>query len=389
MNEKELRLKKKKRREERERKQREEEERRKREEEERKEEKRKEEEKRNLEIKNKINMNQYNLRNSGETKDNNKSENIILIEQKGSIKGMSNEDIIRETKKVQVIEDMSAYGTITKEEIIKERKTNPEKFISTEEIIQQKSNEQLNALGIFSKVLENQGMVTAIEKNSGEEEKKAAMTTLQFLVNGMSNRTKYNLHFDFGDEKNSKLLNDEEERLKLHDKIRKKLSKEFNINEEDIIITFPRKGSYQVSVIFKSEDFELSEDKLKEKFKGLKDELGQLKQIEKGIIMDGCKLNPSMLDYRGNNKDGGWAGKGEKRGGEEYIPPIGWTGYGLRVYNVYDNGDNTWIGMNNCKGEWCVPYHGVARRERKEKFSLYTGLIAKKDFKPSNGGKSH
>ena len=98
-------------------------------------------------------------------------------------------------------------------------------------------------------------MVTAVEKNSGEEEKKTAMTTLQFLVNGMSNRTKYNLHFDFGDEKNAKLLNDEEESLKLHDKIRKKLSKEYNINEEDIIITFPRKGSYQVSVIFKSEDF--------------------------------------------------------------------------------------------------------------------------------------
>jgi hypothetical protein len=103
--------------------------------------------------------------------------------------------------------------------------------------------------------------------------------------------------------------------------------------------------------------------------------------------MDGCKLNPSMLDYRGNNKDGGWAGKGEKRGGEEYIPPFGWTGYGLKVYDVY--GDNTWIGMNNCKGEWCVAYHGVARNEPdKEKVSLYTGLIAKKGFKPSTWGKA-
>ena len=123
------------------------------------------------------------------------------------------------------------------------------------------------------------------------------MTILQFLVNGMSDRNEYNLHFDFGDEKNTQLLNDEEERIKFHDKLRKKLSKEFNINEEDIIVTFPRKGSYQVSVIFKSEDFILNEDELKEKFKDEKDELGKLKQIEKGIIIDGCILNPSMLDY--------------------------------------------------------------------------------------------
>ena len=37
-----------------------------------------------------------------------------------------------------------------------------------------------------------------------------------------------------------------------------------------------------------------------------------------------------MLDSRGNNKDGGW-GINEKRGGFQYIPPIGWTGFGLRV----------------------------------------------------------
>ena len=369
----------------------EEEEKRKREEERKKmeEEKRKKklaEEKERLDIKKRINMRQYKLRNSQNTEDNNKSDNISLIEKAGKLKGLSSEDIKKETKKAQLIEDMSAMGTIMKEEIIKEKETNPEKFISTEEIIQQKSNDQVYALGIFSKVLENQGMVTAIEKGSGEEEKQTAMTTMQFLVNGMSNRNKYNLHFDFGKEKNDKLLNDEEERIKFHDKLRKKLSKEYKIHEEDIIITFPRKGSYQVSVIFKSEDFTLSEDQLKEKFKNEKDELGKLKQIEKGIILDGCILNPSMLDHRGNNKDGGWAGNGEKRGGEDYIPPQGWIGYGLKVYDVY--GDNTWIGMNNSKGEWCVAYHGVARGQEKKEVSRITGLITKSGFKPSAGGKA-
>ena len=83
---------------------------------------------------------------------------------------------------------------------------------------------------------------------------------MQFLVNGMSNKIKYNLHFDFGDNENKKLLNDSNERKKFHDKLRKKLSSEYKINEEDIIITFPRKGSYQVSVIFHSEEFEFDEN---------------------------------------------------------------------------------------------------------------------------------
>jgi len=52
---------------------------------------------------------------------------------------------------------------------------------------------------------------------------------MQFLVNGMSDKSKYDLHFELGDEKNSQLLNDEEERRKFHDKLRKKLSKEYKL----------------------------------------------------------------------------------------------------------------------------------------------------------------
>ena len=94
-----------------------------------------------------------------------------------------------------------------------------------------------------------------------------------------------------------------------------------------------------------------------------------------------------MLDYRGNNKDGGWAGKGEKRGGEEYIPPYGWTGYGLKVKGKYGKDNDTWLGMNNSEGEWCVAYHGVGRKETKpEKVSEITGKIYKGGFLPSTEG---
>ena len=318
-----------------------------------------------------------------------RNENLDLIEKAGKLKSLTDEEIKKEKNKVQLLEDMNMMGTIMKEEILEEKKTNPEKFFTTEEIIEQKeSNNDLFALGIFSKALESQGMVTAIEKeaNENDDEKKIAQASLQFLVNGMSEKPKYNLHFDFGDDKNKQLLNDENERKKFHDKLRKKLSKEYNINEEEIIITFPRKGSYQVTIIFKSKDFNLNENDLMNKFKNVKGELSKLKKIESGIILGGCKLSQSMLDYRGNNKDGGWAELGEKRGGEEYIPPIGWIGYGLNVYDVYE--DNTWLGMSNCPGEWCVAYHGVAREKNPKEVSRITGLIAKSGFKPSTWGKA-
>ena len=80
-------------------------------------------------------MRQYKLWNSQNIEDKNKSDNISLIEKAGKLKGLSSEDIKKETKKAQLIEDMSAMGTIMKEEIIKEKETNPEKFMSTEEII--------------------------------------------------------------------------------------------------------------------------------------------------------------------------------------------------------------------------------------------------------------
>ena len=68
------------------------------------------------------------------------------------------------------------------------------------------------------------------------------------------------------------------ERKIFHDKLRRTLSIEYNINEEDIIITFPRKGSYQITIIFKSIDFSLNENDLLQKFQKYKDELGKLKK---------------------------------------------------------------------------------------------------------------
>ena len=263
----------------------------------------------------------------------------------------------------KVLEDMCALGSIMKEEILEEKKKEPEKFISIEEAIKEENKDEGKfCLGILAQNLEKMGITTAIEKNAPNDidSINASNTVLQFITNGMIEKPKYDLHFDLGDERNNELLNNKEEQEKFNNKLKKKLSLEHNIPEDQIIITNAQRGSYRVQVIFQTEQFnktiDINEFKSKcsnSEFKELK----CLKEINKGLIMDGCKLNSNILDARGN-RESGW-GQNEKRGGFKYNPPKGWKGYGLKVMDVYDGGNNDWLAFNGNPNEWAVAYHGI------------------------------
>ena len=159
-------------------------------------------------------------------------------------------------------------------------------------------------------------------------------------------------------EKNNELLNNVEKQNLFNLKLKIKLLSLLKVNKNDIIMCNPRNGSYEITAIIKRNTFyQLSEEQLYKEFS--KDQnFSTVKKIELSILLSGCKLNPYMLDSRGNNKDGGW-GINEKRGGKPYYPPKGWIGYGLRVLDRFDNGDNTWLDYRNYDGEWAVAYHGV------------------------------
>ena len=60
---------------------------------------------------------------------------------------------------------------------------------------------------------------------------------------------------------------------------------------------------------------------------------------------------------------------------KDYIPPIGWTGVGLKVKNIYDEGDNIWLGRKKTKGEWYICYHGTKTKHSIEQ-------IIKNNFEP-------
>ena len=269
----------------------------------------------------------------------------------------------KQTEKVkEILEDMCFMGSTMKKEIINEKNNNPGKFISIEEAA--KNENDINfCLSVLAQNLENIGITTAIEKeaNNDEESIKSSEMVIQFIMNGMSTKKKYDLHFDFGAIRNNELLNNKLEQEKFHKKLRKSLSKEYNIPEEEIIITNPQKGSYNIQVIFMSEEFnkiiDISKFQQKCQNSNDSDELKYLKEVHQTLIMEGCKLNRNMLDSKGN-RISGWA-IGEKRGGKDYIPPEGWMGFGLKVVGKYDNGNDDWLACNGNNNEWAVAYHGV------------------------------
>ena len=270
-----------------------------------------------------------------------------------------------QNKKNEILEDMCKMGCIMKKEIIEKKKYNSKKLISIENALSDKKNKQIFCLGVLAQNLENMGIVTAIEKKSNNDEysQNASNTILQFITNGLISKNKYNFHFDFGEQRNNELLTNKVEQKNFNDKLRKKLSIEYNIPENQIILTNPQKGSYEIQVIFETDEFNhtdiLDMDKFRARCKNDNNfkELCQLKQIHKSLIMEGCMLSQNMLDSEGN-RESGWE-IGGKRGGYPYTPPQGWKGFGLKVKGKYDGGNDDWIACNGISNEWAVAYHGT------------------------------
>ena len=89
---------------------------------------------------------------------------------------------------------------------------------------------------------------------------------LEYIMNGMADRKKFDFQFDFGAKRNNELLTDKNEEEKFHKKLKKAISLQNGVKEENILITNPHKGSYIVQVIFLKEDFnkEINMSKFKE-----------------------------------------------------------------------------------------------------------------------------
>ena len=95
--------------------------------------------------------------------------------------------------------------------------------------------------------------------------------------------------------------------------------------------------------------------------------------ISKEFLDKECNIPQSKLDKRGDCL-GGWR-VDDKNGPpgylKDYTPPKGWTGVGLAVQDIYDEGDNTWLGREKKKGEWYICYHGTKTKQSIEQIIKY------------------
>ena len=332
------------------------------------------------------NINKYNqtkIKEEQEKYDKNKKNEIIELHGKILTNYYDYPPTERDNNIITLLKNINYFGEIMKNEIQKEKYSN--NYINIENAMilgnNSKNQEYKNeffVLACLSNALSFQGCEVLIERDNPKNDQKIKElnTTIQFLANGMYNLKKYIFYFDFEEEKISKMIINNTERINFNIKLKNKLMQLFNLKENDIILTNPRFVQYySINAIIRQAKFnELSNDNLLKLLKNDPD-FYKINNIQKNILLSGCKLNPYMLDSRGNNNDAGW-GYNEIRGGAPYYPPNGWVGYGLRVADRYDNGNNSWLDYNNSEDEWSVAYHGIGEGLKgKQLFNSKTSYI--------------
>ena len=250
-------------------------------------------------------------------------------------------------------ENVLNFGSNIKEAIIYNVYHNPEKFISKEEIENSEEDSSLFIQGALFSYLNNNDILCAIEKET--ENENVSHSTLQLITSGEAFRKVIKVSFTYGDFKDALILSDENERQNFIKMKKTEYSKAFNIAEQDIIITDIHKGSYTIKF--------LGQDASKDQISQIKKD-PSVKDVSLCCLLVASIISPSIFDSRGD-RSSDW-GINEKRGPPQHLmvydPPIGWKGFGLRVWDQYDNGDNTWLGYSNVEGEWYIAYHGTSLR---------------------------
>ena len=218
-------------------------------------------------------------------------------------------------------------------------------------LISSKFNDEdkLFILSLISDVLEEKGISVSIYKK-GELSNNLDGASLQYLFNGFTEKKKYEIHFKLEQEKNNILLQKGDELNNFIDEWKTKISNHLKIDKKEIFLVNPKDKEGLCLDLVTDEGF-LQYKKLKH--------FHEIKKIEEKSLIEGCQLNIDIFDPAHNNQDPGW-GKNETRGGEKYLPPEGWYGYGLKVGGKYDNGDNTWLDYIDHDGVFAVAYLGLS-----------------------------
>ena len=270
-----------------------------------------------------------------------------------SIKNTNKEITYEKTQELIV-----QYGFDCQKRIKREKEEHPENFIEIEEAIKKKDkDEKLYALGQLGKSLENMGIEVAINKTEGKN-KDDSLIVNQIISSGILQEKKYEIHLEENDinKKNAIINNENGEQEKFIDEFKGFLSQQISIPKKDIIITNIREGSITLDTAFKKKhNINIRESMIK------LSQQKNIKSIHEKNILESIILSPDMFDKRGDRAPSEWLDETQIRGGLPYYTPThDWTGYGLKVWDQYDNKNNDWIEMNGNPNEWAVAFHGTS-----------------------------
>ncbi len=235
----------------------------------------------------------------------------------------------------------------------------PDTLISIDDCLNS-NNDEYYILGVVGQYLEDIGINCIIEKDNkvkDDNENYYNLNIIQFICNGYIWKNKYLLDFELGFNRINQLVQEDLERGKFNEKLKKAIVKAYNLSEDELIITnYKRdKKQYRAVAVFKSNfNKNMTKNELLNIFKD-DNELKTLKYIEKKFVIPSIKLSRTMLYSNGNIKNNIY-GKNDTRGGERYNPPLGWIKYGLNVSKRFDKGNDDWLGFTHQKGEWSIAY---------------------------------
>ena len=85
----------------------------------------------------------------------------------------------------------------------------------------------------------------------------------------------------------------------------------------------------------------------------------EIRDVEEKPLIEACQLSLGIFDQEENILNNEWQKSGE-RGGEDYFPPIGWSGYGINTQEIFDDRDDNSLYNFDKEGYFAVAYLGIS-----------------------------
>ena len=261
------------------------------------------------------------------------------------------------------IENAINLSYAMKLEIIKQKNSNPNKFINIFEVLsspgllsgaQPNSEDYKYILCLIGKILENNGIIVGIYKENNNKDR-VDLSTIQFIFSGLITKKKFKLKFSVNEFQIITIIHDLSFRKKFINDCKSKIANKLGIDKNLIILTNPRKEkeNLYLDLAFNPEIEIINEIFIRDNIVG-KEIIG----CQMIPLLEACRLSPSIFEPK-YNKFYNFTKNNLTRGGEEYLQPLSWAAYGINILGKYDFGNDIWLGNNNNIGEFAVAYYGI------------------------------